>query len=44
MSLPEAAIGHFIDASNSFTFSRLDNQLGVYLILTGHPLYAEDVL
>lgn len=44
MSLPEAAIGHFIDAGNSFTLSRLDNHLGAYLILTGHPLYAEDVL
>lgn len=35
LSIPEARIGFFVDAGNSWFFSRLENGLGYYLTLTG---------
>jgi 3-hydroxyisobutyryl-CoA hydrolase len=43
-AMPETAIGSFTDSSTTFTLSRYDGNLGLYLGLTGSRLYAEDVL
>ncbi|GAA5814964.1 hypothetical protein MFLAVUS_008467 [Mucor flavus] len=43
-AFPEAAIGHFCDASASFTIPRMEGHLGVYLGLTGHQFNAEDAI
>lgn len=44
VSAPECKIGHFCDASNSFSLSQLEGYLGTYLALTGDQIKAEDVL
>lgn len=44
LSTPECGIGHFCDASNSFSLSRLEGYVGTYLALTGDQIKAEDVL
>ncbi|KAG2234958.1 hypothetical protein INT48_005112, partial [Thamnidium elegans] len=43
-AFPEAAIGHFCDASSSFTIPRMEGHLGTYLGLTGHQFKAEDTI
>ncbi|KAI7891031.1 ClpP/crotonase-like domain-containing protein [Mucor mucedo] len=43
-AMPETAIGSFTDSSTTFTLSRFDGNLGLYLGLTGSRFYAEDVV
>ncbi|KAG2204452.1 hypothetical protein INT47_005243 [Mucor saturninus] len=43
-AMPETAIGSFTDSSTTFTLSRFDGNLGLYLGLTGSRVYAEDVV
>ncbi|OMJ24684.1 3-hydroxyisobutyryl-CoA hydrolase, mitochondrial [Smittium culicis] len=43
LAMPETLIGFFPDVGTSFTLSRLDNNLGMFLGLTGHRLRGKDV-
>ncbi|XP_014217529.1 3-hydroxyisobutyryl-CoA hydrolase, mitochondrial, partial [Copidosoma floridanum] len=43
-AMPETAIGGFTDSGGSYFLSRLNDQLGMYLGLTGHRLKGIDVL
>ena len=42
-AMPETAIGFFPDVGGSFFLSRLDNELGTYLALTGERLKGSDL-
>ncbi|CAF3333164.1 unnamed protein product [Rotaria socialis] len=44
VAMPETAIGLFPNAGGSYFLSRLSNNLGVFLGLTGHRLHGMDVL
>lgn len=43
-AMPKTAIGSFADSSTTFTLSRFDGNLGLFLGLTGSRIFAEDVL
>lgn len=42
-SMPETKIGYFNDAGSSYFLSRLDNNFGIYMGLTGTPVTGFDV-
>lgn len=42
-AMPETAIGFFADVGGSYFLSRLRDNIGLYLVLTGHRLKGEDV-
>lgn len=42
--LNETGLGYIPDSGSSYYLSRFPGELGTYLALTGHPLYAEDLL
>lgn len=43
-SMPETKIGSFVDGGASYTLSRMDRHVGLYIALTGTRLVAEDTL
>ncbi len=43
-AMPETAIGFFPDVGGSYFLSRLNNNLGVFLGLTGHILNANEIM
>jgi 3-hydroxyisobutyryl-CoA hydrolase len=44
ISMSETGIGWFVDCGMSYIFSRLENNIGMYLALTGHVLNGSDLM